>query len=60
VALFLILLANGYSLTHAATTCDFTLPPLSFFTSLTHTANFPPDALASVEVLRATPPPRCA
>jgi hypothetical protein len=47
VAIFLILLANGYSLTHAATTCDFTLPPLSFFTSLTHTANFPPDALAS-------------
>jgi hypothetical protein len=47
VALFLILLANGYPLTHAAATCDFTLPPLSFFTSLTHTANFPPDALAS-------------
>ena len=47
VALFLILLANGSPLTHAAKTCDFTLPPLSFFTSLTHTANFPPDALAS-------------
>ena len=47
VALFLILLSNNSALTHAATACDFTLPPLSFFTSLTHTANFPPAALAS-------------
>jgi hypothetical protein len=47
VALFLILLSNNSPLTHAATACDFTLPPLSFFTSLTHTANFPPDALAT-------------
>jgi hypothetical protein len=47
VALLCILLAHGSPLKHGALTCDFTLPPLSFHTSLTHTANYPPLAFAS-------------
>jgi hypothetical protein len=47
VAIVLILLANGSLLKDASAACDFTLPPLSFFTTLTHTANFPPAVLVS-------------